>query len=88
MPKSKVFDSSEPRLALYSSLILHFRHFRTISKKQCKKAYKKLLSLVQKPALGAQGLIDSAFFDDLGELETSQFFGNGSGSQKNLENWA
>ena len=41
--------------------------------------------MVQKPALGAQGPIDSAFFDDLGELEKSPFFGNRSGSQKNLK---
>ena len=32
MRKSKVFDGSEARLALYSSLISHFRHFRIISK--------------------------------------------------------
>ena len=30
--KSKVFDGSEARLALYSSLISHFRHFRRTSK--------------------------------------------------------
>ena len=33
MHTSMLFDGSEPRLALYSSLISHFRHFRKISKK-------------------------------------------------------
>ena len=88
MRKSKVFDGPEPRLALYSSLITHFRRFRKKSKNRCKKGCQKLSFLVQKPALGAQGPIDSAFFDDLGELEKSSFFGNRSESQTNLENWA
>ena len=35
--KSKVFDGSEARLALYSSLISHFRHFRIIFEKLMKK---------------------------------------------------
>ena len=62
MPKSKVFDGSEPRLALYSSHISHFRPFRKISKNRCKKGCQKLLFLVQKLALGAQESIDSAIF--------------------------
>ena len=74
MRKSMNFDGSEPRLALYSSLILHFCHFRKISKNLCKKGCQKLSFLVQKPALGAQGPSDSAFFDDLGELENHCFF--------------
>ena len=88
MPKSMIFDCSEPRLALYSSLISHFCHFRKTSKNRCKKGCQKLSFLVPKPALAAQGPIDSAFFDDLGELEKSTFFGNRSGSQKNRKNCA
>ena len=88
MRKSKLFDCSTPRFVLYSLLILHFCHFRKTSKNRCKKGCQKLSFLVPKPALAAQGPIDSAFFDDLGELEKSSFFGNSSGSQTNLENWA
>ena len=37
MRKSKVFDGSEPRLALYSSLITHFCHFRKTQKINAKR---------------------------------------------------
>ena len=40
MRKSKVFDGSEPRLALYSSLITHFRNFRKILKINAKMAHR------------------------------------------------
>ena len=36
IPKSKVFDCSEPRLALYTSLISHFFHFRKNRKTDAK----------------------------------------------------
>ena len=88
MRKWEVFDDSEPRLVLYSSLISHFCHFQKRSENQCKKGCHKLSFLIQKPALGAHWPIDFAFFEDLGELEKSKFFGNRSRHQKNRENCA
>ena len=41
MWKSEVFDGSEPRLVLYSSLITHFRRFRKKSKNRCQKGAQK-----------------------------------------------
>ena len=45
MRKWKVFDGSEPRLALYSSLISHFRHFRKNTKKTVSKGIPKVMFL-------------------------------------------
>ena len=41
MRKWEVFDGSEPRLALYSSLISHFRRFWKKSKNRCQKGAQK-----------------------------------------------
>ena len=60
----RFFDGSEPRLALYSSLISHFCHFRKNRKNRCQKGSQKSLFLVQKPTLGAPGAIDSTIFDN------------------------
>ena len=65
--KSKVFDGSEPRLALYSSLISHFCNFRKKSKNRCQKGAQKLWFLIQNATLDAQGSIYPTFFDDFGK---------------------
>ena len=46
MRKSMNFDGSEPRLALYSSLILHFCHFRKKWKKRSKTGGQKSCFLI------------------------------------------
>ena len=74
MRKSKVFDGSEPRLALYSSLISHFFDFRKRSKNRCQKGGEKLSFLIQNATLDAQGSIYPTFFDDFGKYEKSMIF--------------
>ena len=53
MQKWIVFDGSEPRLALYSSLFSHFFDFRKRSKNRCQKGRQKLSFLVQNATLDA-----------------------------------
>ena len=74
MRKSKVFDGSEPRLALYSSLITHFRRFRKKSKNRCQKGAQKLCFFVQKRASDAAGSINSAIGSVFGRFQKSLFF--------------
>ena len=62
--ESKVFDDSEPRLALYSSLITHFRNFLKKNEKPMPKGMPKVLFFVQKQTLGGLGLMDSAILVD------------------------
>ena len=68
------FDGSEPRLALYSSLVSHFGNFCKKLKSVCKKGSQKCCFLVQIRAVGATGSIDSAIFDVLEVFEKSMFF--------------
>ena len=72
--KSMVFDGSEPRLALYSSLISHFRHFWKNSKKRCQKGGQKSCFLIPKPTFGAQGSIESAILAVFRGFEKSLIF--------------
>jgi len=74
MRKWKVFDGSEPRLALYSSLISHFFDFRKGLKNRCQKGGQKLSFLVQNATLDAQGSIYPTFFDDFEKYEKSMIF--------------
>ena len=74
MRKWEVFDGSEPRLALYSSLISHFFDFRKGLKNRCQKGGEKLSFLVQNATLDAQGSIYPTFFDDFEKYEKSMIF--------------
>ena len=75
MRKSKVFDDgSEPRLALYPSLISHFFDFRKKLKIRCQKGSQKLSFLVQNETLDGQGSIYPTFFDDFEKYEKSMIF--------------
>ena len=87
MWNSKVFDGSEPRLALYSSLISHFRIFWKKSKNRCQKGGQKLNFLMKKRSLGAKGSIVSVIFDFLLRSKHNGFFGIDFGRQ-NLINLA
>ena len=82
MRKWKVFDGSEPRLALYSSLISHFFDFRKKLKIRCQKGSQKLSFLVQTETLNGQGSIYPTFFDDFEKYEKSVIFWCRSGRQK------
>ena len=80
--KWEVFDSSEPRLALYSSLISHFFDFRKRLKNRCQKGGQKLSFLIQNATLDAQGSIYPTFFYDFGKYEKSMIFRCRSGRRK------
>ena len=82
MRKSMLFDGSEPCLALYSSLISHFCHFRKTLKNPCKKGCQKSLIFVQKRDLGAQGSIDSTILGDFWGFKKSLIFGCRSWASK------
>ena len=62
MRKWKVFDSSKRRLALYSSLISHFCHFRKIPKNRCRNGHQNHRKLVQNPTWRRPVAIDSSIF--------------------------
>ena len=82
MRKSKVFDGSEPRLALYSSLILHFRPFRKKSKNRCQKGSQKFRILVQKLILGAPGTSQGSILRIFGCLRLTSKNNDFSNPQK------
>ena len=83
MRKSKVFNGSEPRLALYSSLISHIHHFWKQSKNQWKKGPRKSCFLIQKRALDAKGSIEGTIFLDFSWFEKSLIFQCHEGASKN-----
>ena len=62
MKKSMLFHGSERRLALYSSLISHFRPFLKKSKNLCQQGANKSCFLMKNVPLGAEGSIYSPFW--------------------------
>ena len=70
-----LFDGSEPRFALYSSLISHFRRFLKKSKNRCQKGPEKSCFLIQNRSLDAPGSIDSAIWVVFGRFEKTLVFG-------------
>ena len=73
MLKLMLFDGSEPCLALYSSLISHFRHFQKRSKNQCKQI-SKVMFFDEKLTLGRPRLIYSPIFAVCWWFEKLVFF--------------
>ena len=61
-------------MALYSSLILHVRHFRKKSTNRCKKGAQTFGFWVQKQAVGASGSIDSFILVDFGGFKQLLIF--------------
>ena len=64
-----IFDRSEPRLALYSSLITHFRHFRKKSKKYAKRDATSLVFWSKNGPWAAKGRLILTFWSMFGDLE-------------------
>ena len=83
MQKWMVFDGSEPRLALYSSLISHFRHFQKMSKNQCKKGIQISCFLMQNWDFWTPRSIDSAILVVFGRCRKILIFYVGLGRPKN-----
>ena len=69
-----LFGGSEPRLALYSSLISHFRHFQKRLKKQCKKSLQNSCFLMKNWYFWTPGSFDSAILVVFGRYRKSFFF--------------
>ena len=86
MPKCMLFDGLEPRLALYSSLISHFRHFQKMSKNQCKKRIQISCFLMQNWDFWTPRSIDSALLVVFGRCRKIVIFYVGLGRPKNYKN--
>ena len=86
MPKCMLFDGLEPRLALYSSLISHFRHFQKMSKNQCKKGIQISCFLMQNWDFWTPRSIDSALLVVFGRCRKIVIFYVGLGRPKNDTN--
>ena len=81
-----LFDGSEPRLALYSSLISHFRHFQKMSKNQCKKVSKFHAFLMLNWDFWTPRSIESALLVVFGRCRKIVIFYVGLGRPKNNNN--
>ena len=82
MLKWVVFGGSEARLALYSSLISHFRPFRKNRKNRRQKGCQMSCFLMKNDALAVQGLIYSAILIVFRGLENHVFFDADLAAQK------
>ena len=82
MRKSKVFDGSEPRLALYSSLITHFRRFRKKSKNRCQKEPKSRGFCSKNRPWALQGRLILPFWSIFEDSKNHCFFDVVLGRQK------
>ena len=82
MRKSKVFDGSEPRLALYSSLITHFRHFRKNRKIDAKREPKSIVFCSKNGPLALQGRLILSFWSIFEDSKNHCFFDVVLGRQK------
>ena len=80
------FDDSEPRLALYSSLISHFRHFQKRSKNQCKRGFQNSCFLMKNWYFWTPGSFDSAISVIFGRYRKILIFYVGPGRLKNEKN--
>ena len=69
-----LFDGLEPRLALYSSLISHFRHFGKMSKNQCKKGLQNSCFLMKDWYFWTPGSFDSAISVVFGAISKNRNF--------------
>ena len=78
-----VFDGSEPRLALYSSLISHFRNFRKKLKNRCQNGSENPSELVQKSTLGWLLAPDCRLFRLLEQCQKMLEFRSRLGRPKN-----
>ena len=83
MQKIMLFDGLEPRLASYSSLISHFRHFQKLSKNQCKKGIQIQYLLMQNWDFWTPISIDSALLVVFGRCRKIVIFYVGLGRPKN-----
>ena len=75
MRKSKLFDGSKPRLALYSSLISHFCTFWKKLKNQCQNVLQKFCFLIKKnEPWPPQGRLILQFLSIFGDSKIRCFF--------------
>ena len=74
MQKWMLFDGSEPRLALYSLLISHFRHFQKRLKNQCKKGLHNSCFFMKDWYFWTPGSFDSVILVVFGRYRKIVFF--------------
>ena len=87
MRKSKVFDGSEPRLALYSSLITHtFAVFGKSRKLNAKSEHKSRGFWSKNRSWAPQGRLILPFLSIFGDSKTRCFFDADSGGPKISKN--